>query len=110
MLFILPILDTHTYIQEQLIYTNSIALMVQLYNDKASWIAYQSTIFVTTENVGIWNEELDAENFYPAIVMQVADPNGEPWNDVMVDIYPNEGEMNTNVDDYRSIEKNSAIG
>lgn len=40
MLFLLPVLDPGTYIEEQLVYTNAVALMVENYNAKTSWKAY----------------------------------------------------------------------
>ena len=57
----------------------------------------------------MWNEDLDSDNYYPAIVMKVADPEGAPWNSEIIEIFPNEGEIDTDVSNYRSIEKNSAI-
>ena len=41
MLFLLPILDTDTYAEEIMVYTNADSLMLKLYNDKKSWFAYQ---------------------------------------------------------------------
>lgn len=44
----------------------------------------------------MYNEDTDHENKYPAIVMKVADPNGAKWNKNVIDIFPNEGEIDTN--------------
>ena len=41
MLFLLPVLDTYTYIEEQLIFKNAIDLMVKQYDDKIDWESYQ---------------------------------------------------------------------
>lgn len=38
--------------------------------------------------------------------MIVADPEGDPWNKDVVDIYPNSGEIDSNADEYRTSEKN----
>ena len=62
------------------------------------------------ESAGMWNDDLDAENFYPAIVLSVANPNGPPWNKDLVNLYPNIGEMNTEVSGYRSSERNNVLG
>ena len=56
--------------------------------------------------MGIYNEDTDHENKYPAIVLSVADPNGEPWNTNVIDIYPNQGEIDINLSNYRANEKN----
>jgi len=38
--------------------------------------------------------------------MKVADPEGEPWNKNIIDIYPNEGEVDSDLDEYRTSELN----
>ena len=38
--------------------------------------------------------------------MKVADPEGEPWNKNIIDIYPNEGEIEMDLDEYRTSELN----
>ena len=58
----------------------------------------------------MWNSDIDSENYHPAIVMQIADPNGTPWNKNTIKLYPNEGEIDTNIDNYRSLEKNEIVG
>ena len=45
MLFLLPVIDTYTYIEEQLIFKNSIDLMIKQYDDKISWLGYQNTVW-----------------------------------------------------------------
>ena len=57
----------------------------------------------------MYNEDTDHENKYPAIVMKVADPNGPKWNKNVIDIFPNEGEIDTNEGSYRFNEKNDLI-
>ena len=64
---------------------------------------------MTQQNVGTWNEDTDSENKYPAIVMKVADPEGEPWNKDVIDIFPNVGEVDSDLDSYRSSEKMDLI-
>ena len=59
---------------------------------------------MTQQNVGVWNEDTDSENKYPAILMKVADPDGEEWNKDVIDIYPSEGEIDSDVDSYRNSE------
>ena len=54
--------------------------------------------------MGVWNEDTDSENKYPAILMKVADPDGEEWNKDVIDIYPSEGEIDSDVDSYRKSE------
>ena len=44
MLFLLPVLDTYTYIEEQLIFKNSIDLMAKQYDDQISWLSYQNLV------------------------------------------------------------------
>ena len=80
-------------------------MIVKHYNDKSSWFAYQNTVSVTKQNVGTWNEDTDRENRYPAIVMKVADPDGEPWNTNVIEIFPNDGEIDENLDNYRNSER-----
>lgn len=41
MLFLLPILDSDNYVDETLIFSSSIALLVNIYNDGTSWEAYK---------------------------------------------------------------------
>ena len=107
MLFMLPIMSWNTYLDMQLIYNNSMSLMVKQYDERKSWTAYQQTVDMTIENVGMINEDLDIENQYPVIVMRVADPSAEAveWNDVIIEIKPNEGDIRTDEDDYRTAEK-----
>lgn len=81
--------------------------MVYQYDRELSWSAYQFTVERTIENVGVWDKQLDAENVYPAIEIQVADPDGDPWNKDEIKLYPNEGDIDTNTDNYRSLEKNT---
>lgn len=50
----------------------------------------------------MYNEDTDHENVYPVIQMVVADPDGIPWNKIMIDIFPNEGEIDSDVDSYRN--------
>ena len=107
MLFLLPVLDTYTYIEEQLIFKNSIDLMVKQYNDKVSWLSYQNIVWSSEQSMRTWDDDGNKENYYPAIVMKVADPYGTPWNTNLVNIYPSAGDMDTNVDNYRSAEKNN---
>lgn len=57
---------------------------------------------VTQQQVGMYNEDTDHENVYPVIQMVVADPDGIPWNKIMIDIFPNEGEIDSDVDSYRN--------
>ena len=61
-----------------------------------------NTVFVTKQNMGIWNEDTDRENRYPAIVMKVADPDGAPWNKKVIEIFPSDGEIDENLDNYRN--------
>lgn len=110
MLFLLPILDLDTYIEQQIVYTNAITLLVKQYDLNKSWFAYQQTVKMTEQSVTTWNSDLDVENYHPAIVMQIADPNGDPWNQDLKEIYPNRGEMDVNVDNYRKLEKNTILG
>lgn len=110
MLFVIPILAPDTYVEEQMLYTNSIALLVREYNKQKSWAAYQNTLKVIEESSGMWSDDLDAENYYPAIVLKVVDPNGKPWGTDIVEIFPNEGLMNTNEHDYRSHARNNVKG
>ena len=84
--------------------------MLRHYDDQVSWRAYQQSVLTSQAQMGMYNEDFDEENFYPAIVLKVADPNGAPWNTNQVQLYPNEGEIDTNVDNYRSIEKNNVAG
>ena len=41
--------------------------------------------------------------------MIYVDPDGEPWNGNVITIYPNEGEVDSNLDNYRSLEKNEVL-
>lgn len=41
--------------------------------------------------------------------MIYVDPDGEPWNGNIITIYPNEGEVDSNLDNYRSLEKNEVL-
>ena len=59
------------------------------------------------QSMRTWDDDNNKENYYPAIVMKVADPYGTPWNKNLVDIFPSAGDMDTNVDNYRTAEKNS---
>lgn len=53
------------------------------------------------------DKDVDSEaNYFPALRMTVADPKGMPWNTNLVDLYPNEGKIDTDVDAYRRNEKN----
>lgn len=61
MLFMLPILDTGQYLEEQIVYQNSIALMVSHYNSKKSWLAYQNAVKVSIANADMVNS-LDMSN------------------------------------------------
>ena len=81
MLFLLPVLDTYTYVEEQLIFKNSIDLMIKQYDDQISWPGYVSMVESSKESMTTWDDEKNEENYYPAIVMKVADPDLEkPWN------------------------------
>jgi len=62
------------------------------------------------QNVGTYNEDIDDDNKYPAIQLTVVDPDGEPWNTNMIDLFPNAGEIETDVDEYRSSEKKYIVG
>jgi len=84
MLFLLPILDLDTYMDQQLVYTNAIFLLVKQYDLGTSWFAYQQTIGMTVESVTTWNSDLDEKNYHPAIVMEIADPNGSEWNQDLI--------------------------
>lgn len=42
---------------------------------------------------------------YPVISMKVYDPEGEPWNNNLVTLYPNRGTISIDIDEYRSSEK-----
>ena len=65
---------------------------------------------MTQLSVGTYNDDFDEENIYPVISMKVADPNGLPWNTDMIYIYPNEGEVSSNLDSYRKLEKSEFTG
>lgn len=39
----------------------------------------------------------------------MVDPAGEPWNDNLITLYPNEGFVEIDVDEYRSTETNVAV-
>ena len=54
-----------------------------------------------------WDSDSNKENYYPAIVMKVAYPDGAEFNSEIVDLYPSAGDMDTDVDNYRTAEKNS---
>ena len=41
--------------------------------------------------------------------MKVADPEGEPWNKDVIDIFPNVGEVDSDLDSYRNSEKMDLI-
>ena len=41
--------------------------------------------------------------------MEIADPEGQPWNSENIKLYPNAGEIDTNPDNYRSLEKNTLL-
>lgn len=41
MLFLLPLLDAKNYVNDTLIFSSSMAYLVNIYNDKASWEAYK---------------------------------------------------------------------
>lgn len=91
-------------------YTNAIFLLVKQYDLNSSWFAYQQTVKMTEQSVTTWNSDLDVDNYHPAIVMQIANPNGDPWNQDLIELYPNRGEMDINVDNYRKLEKNTILG
>ena len=52
---------------------------------------------------------MDSESNHPAIVMTIVDPDGAPWSGKMIDIYPSDAEVDTNLDNYRSSETNTII-
>lgn len=47
MLFMLPLVDPDTYMEDQLLYSNALALMVYHYDLQASWFAYRKTVEIT---------------------------------------------------------------
>lgn len=81
--------------------------MVKQYDDKIDWESYVILVESSKESMRTWDEDSNKENYYPAIVMKVANPTGPDFNEDLVSLYPSEGDMDTNVDNYRKAEKNN---
>ena len=52
---------------------------------------------------------MDTESNHPAIVMTVVDPDGEPWNGKMIEIFPSDEDVDTNLDNYRNTETDTIV-
>lgn len=84
MLFILPIIDSDTWISDQIYTANAITLLLNQYKYGTSWLTYQNTVKFCAESGLTRDRETSTENVHPIIRMSVADPEGTPWNNNIV--------------------------
>ena len=71
-------------------------MAVGIYNDGRSWEAYQQAIEQLT--IGA-----DHTTYYPLLWLNIPDPSpgAEPFNADLVDLFPNEAELDSNLSNYR---------
>ena len=97
LLFILPLTQIETYISPYLYHENGLNIAVDEYNKGENWESYRMAIDILIDGTNY-------ESYYPLIWLSVADPSSEAdhFNTNMVDLYPNQGEMITDLKQLRS--------
>ena len=80
---------------------------MDLYNSRedALWVTYQTAIDVYIDGTGI-------DSYYPLIWLRVADPDpvtALPFNDHLVDLYPNADDMATDLSKMRNSEYSTVV-
>jgi len=105
LLFILPTLQLEVYVDTYLVHNNGFEILVDLYNEKESWSAYQTAVALYGEQMAVDN----IDNPYPALILHLPDPNGTPFNTVTYDWVVNQDKIKSDISEYRPDEYSSIL-
>lgn len=109
MLFLLPVVSPDIYINEQSTAETQLSIISTVYNEKKSWKAYQLVFNSIIKDGLIPPANSGQDNFYPILKVILPDPEGEPFNDDLIKVFPNEDKIESQIENMRKSDYSTKV-